>query len=100
MPSSLAPTTHAALDACIDALLAGADWHPYLPAGDADRAEVLRLVAVAERLVATASLLPCADASWKQATWRKLTSKFSIIRTIAFYRLPYLPPLWIKPEAF
>ena len=23
----------------------------------------------------------------------------SVVKRIAFYRLPYLPPLWIRPEA-
>ncbi len=99
MPSSLDSESLAALDSCVDAILAGVDWHPYLPDSEEQREEVVRLVAVAERLLALAKSTPAAPTGWKQAAWRRLRTKMSIIRAIAFYRLPYLPPLWIKPEA-
>ena len=88
-----------ALDQCIDALLAGADWAALLPAQEPARGDVNSLVGVAERLFAAAKVMPSPRQTWKQATWQRLNSLLSVIRAVAFYRLPYLPPLWIRPEA-
>jgi hypothetical protein len=90
-------SSEVALDLCIDALRAGDDWAPLLPGDEPGRSDVAGLVGVAEKLFAAAKVMPVARPSWKQATWQRLNSVFSVIRAIALYRLPYLPPLWIRP---
>jgi hypothetical protein len=88
-----------ALDACLDALMAGEAWRTLLPEDEADRAEVISLVAVAERLLAFSHTASRPEPARKARMWRQVSARFSVIRSIALYRLPYLPPLWISQAA-
>lgn len=87
------------LDACIDALIAGQPWETLLPADDAQRGEILDVMAVAQRLLSLSKETPRPEPARKLRMWRHASARFSVLRAIAFYRLPFLPPLWIRPEA-
>ena len=92
----------ALLDHCIDDLLNGRDWSQRLPADPKTRAEIDQLMEVA----VVVRNLAAATAGIEQPTKHRLWSRIkrdarpaSRLRAVAFYRLPYLPPLWIRPEA-
>lgn len=87
------------LDECIDRLIAGESWAGDLPAQQPERDQVAGLMRVAERIVILARETAPPAVGQRQRIRRRLEGPRSIIRQIAFYRLPYLPPLWIKPEA-
>lgn len=92
--------SEAALDACIDELLQDGDWEAALPEEPAVRSEVLSLMPVARALSALAGKGGQLTRARKERIWEKVSySRRGLIRRIAFYRLPYLPPLWIRPEA-
>ena len=100
MPPQANAATEAALDRCIDELLAGADWEAVLPAEPTIRQEVTTLVPVARALLALAGRSGNLTRARKERIWERVSqSRIGLIRRIAFYRLPYLPPLWIRPEA-
>ena len=88
-----------ALDECIDVLLAGGAWEGVLPAEEQVRREVSGLMAVAQQLLRFARATAAPAAEQRVRVWRRVRDGRSLIRRIAFYRLPYLPPLWIRPEA-
>ncbi len=92
-------SAHVALDACIDALLEGADWSRFLPTEEIDRIDVATLMTVAEQLLAAATDAPKLEAAGKNRMWQRVAARFSLIRSLALHRLPLLPPLWIRPEA-
>ena len=96
MPKPSETPTLAALDACVDALLAGQAWELLLPFDEADRAEVLSLMVVAQRLVSFSKVAARPEPARKQRMWRQVSARFSMLRAIALYRLPVLPPLWIQ----
>ncbi len=50
MPPSDWPRVEDLLDRCIDALIVGADWRVVIPCDYPDRAELVRLMSVAEQL--------------------------------------------------
>jgi len=83
------------LDQQVDRLIAG---KPAVSYGDAD---LRALVATAQLLSRLAATIPASKPSTRLNIWRGLfeSKGASQIRAIAFYRLPYLPPLWIRPEA-
>lgn len=87
----------AALDQCIERMLAGEPWQANVPEGADD--EVFQLMAVAERIYAVAGVTAAPEASRRLRIRKRLDAPRSLLRQIAFYRLPYLPPLWIRPEA-
>jgi hypothetical protein len=93
----------AVLDSCIDDMLAGRDWSASLPQEEKLRAEVLGLMEVALKVVHLAAITASIEPAQKRRVWRKVERDTSIrqsrIRSIALYRLPLLPPLWIRPEA-
>ena len=99
MLNSPDPNALADLDACIDALIAGQPWETLLPADDAKRGEVLEVMAVAQRLLSLAKATPSPEPASKRRIWRHASARFSVLKAIALYRLPFLPPLWIRPEA-
>lgn len=100
MPPQANAATEAALDRCIDELLAGADWEAVLPKEPAIRQEVASLVPIARALVALAGRSGQLTRARKERIWERVSHvRTGLIRRIVFYRLPYLPPLWIKPEA-
>ncbi|MGE0598648.1 MAG: hypothetical protein AB7J35_02320 [Dehalococcoidia bacterium] len=92
-----------ALDVCLDCLLAGKDWNENLPGGAAERAVVASLMEVAVEVLRIAQLSTRTESARRRRIWQRVasqtTQKQSRLRSIAFYRLPYLPPLWIRPEA-
>ena len=92
----------ALLDLCIDDLLRGRDWSQRLPADREPRVEIEELmeVAVVVRHLAAATAgieQPARHRLWSRI--RRDVRPVSKLRAFAFYRLPYLPPLWIRPEA-
>ena len=87
----------AALDQCIERMLAGEPWQSRVPEG-ADH-EVFALMGVAERIYAVARVTAAPEVSKRQRIRNRLGVRPSLLRQIAFYRLPYLPALWIRPEA-
>lgn len=92
--------TEAVLDACIDELLRDGDWEAALPDELDVRGEVLSLMPVARALSALAGRGGQLTRARKERIWEKVSySRRGLIRRIAFYRLPYLPPLWIRSEA-
>lgn len=100
MPPPVSAATEAALDRCIDELLAGSDWESVLPTEPAIREQVATLVPVARALLALAGRSGDLTRARKERIWGRVSqSRMGLIRRIAFYRLPYLPPLWIRPEA-
>jgi len=57
---------------------------------------------VALQLVRSATLTAPIQAAQRARIWRRVEQKGHVggrLRAIALYRLPYLPPLWIRPEA-
>ncbi len=67
-------STAALLDACIDALLAGEEWHKLIPADAEARAELLQLMQVAAGLhEAEGDLLP--DPATSEAARQELASR-------------------------
>jgi hypothetical protein len=94
------PTLEAALDRCIDRLMAGEAWEHALPGDLVARGEVASLMEVAVDLHDLAGRTSHLHTERKERIWRRVSgSRRGLIRRIAFYRLPYLPPLWIRPEA-
>jgi hypothetical protein len=94
------PLREIVLDRCIDRLLAGEAWEPTLPADPVVREEVASLMEVAEDLQVLAGRATHLRPARKERIWHRVSSsRRGVIRRIAFYRLPYLPPLWIRPEA-
>ena len=87
----------AALDQCIERMLAGERWEANLPDGVDD--EMFALMGVAERIYAVARVTAAPEVSRRQRIRSRLSVQRNLLRQIAFYRLPYLPPLWIKREA-
>ena len=83
------------LDHQVDRLVAGKSAVSY---GDAD---LRALVATAQLLSSLAATIPAAKPSTRLRTWHRLfeSKGASKVRAVALYRLPYLPPLWIRPEA-
>ena len=73
-------------------------WDLEVPDG-AGADEVFALMAVAERIHAVARVAAAPEATRRQRRFKRLDSPRNLLRQIAFYRLPYLPPLWIRPEA-
>ena len=89
----------AVLDACIDRLITGRDWQMALPPAAGEQGEVPALMQVAERLLALARVTAGPEMTRRERIRKRLQGPRNIILQLAFYRLPYLPPLWIKPEA-
>ena len=87
----------AILDRCIERMLVGERWEAYVPDGADD--EIFALMDVAERIHAIARVTAAPETSRRQRIRNRLEAPRSLLRQIAFYRLPYLPPLWIKREA-
>ncbi len=87
----------AALDKCIDRMLAGDRWEANVP--DAADDEVLELMAVAERIYAVARVTAAPEVTRRHRIRNRIGAPRNLLRQIAFYRLPYLPALWIRPEA-
>ena len=87
----------AILDRCIERMLDGERWEAYVPDGADD--EVFALMDVAARIYALARVTAAPETSRRQRIRNRLEAPRSLLRQIAFYRLPYLPPLWIKREA-
>ncbi len=100
MASPHEPLKEIALDRCVDRLLAGEAWERVLPADPVVREEMASLMDVAEDLRVLAGHTTHLKTARKERIWRRVSiSRRGVIRRIAFYRLPYLPPLWIRPEA-
>lgn len=87
------------LDACIDRLIAGERWAGDLPTQQPDRDQVAGLMQIAERILGLARETAPPEVGQRQRIRKRFEGPRGILRQIAFYRLPYLPPLWIKPEA-
>ena len=87
------------LDRCIDRMLLGGNCEECPAESEAERMELMALVQVAEALRNLGRTTAGLEATQRQRIRRRLERPRNIIRQIAFYRLPYLPPLWIKPEA-
>ncbi len=92
-----------ALDACVDDLIAGTDWKANLPSNADERNQVASLMDIAAEVFRIAQLSTQIESVRRNRIWRRVesqtTQKQGRLRAIAFYRLPYLPPLWIRPEA-
>jgi hypothetical protein len=99
LPALREAAQHQALDACIDRLLAGKTWADVLPADDNDRTEITGLMAVARRLFDFGHQLPEPEREKRRQVWNRVNRGRGIVRRVAFYRFPYLPPLWIRPKA-
>jgi hypothetical protein len=94
------PPRDVVLDHCIDRLLAGASWEGALPAEPRARTELAALMDVAEQLHELASHTAPLQRPRKERLWRRIAvARRGLVRRIALHRLPYLPPLWIRPEA-
>ncbi len=91
------------LDQCIELLLAGRDWEAALPPDARHATEVRDLMAVAQRLARVAHQALHVHETQRRRIWNRVESRMperrSLAKRIAFYRLPYLPALWIRPEA-
>ena len=87
----------AVLDGCVDRMLAGERWESSLPDGGDE--EVSALMAVAERISALSRVTAAPEISRRQRIRKRVENPRNLLRQIALYRLPYLPPLWIKREA-
>ena len=87
----------AILERCIERMLVGERWEACVPDGADD--EIFALMDVAERIYALARVTAAPETSRRQRIRNRLEAPRSLLRQIAFYRLPYLPPLWIKREA-
>ncbi len=89
------------LDECIDRLLINEQWSDLLPDDATMRREVSGLMTVAQRVAALARVTRPAPEAVRRKTWRRVfrASNESLVRKVALYRLPYLPPLWIPREA-
>ena len=83
------------LDEQVDQLLAD---EPFAHTSDPD---LRALLGAAARLSSLAAATPTAPAATRRKVWDRVAHNkgTSKLRAIAFYRLPYLPPLWIRPEA-
>ena len=103
MPLQPETSPEAILDRCIDCLLAGEDWRQALPADFPASAEVTALMRVAASVARAASGSAHIQAAQQVRIWNRVESRMATprgrLRAIALYRLPYLPPLWIRPEA-
>jgi hypothetical protein len=111
-------TKERALDACIDRLVSGHDWHAELPSDSEARREILGLVAVASRIVEIAALQAAPAVEMKQRVWTRVTASSdlvarpglltrltgfsvtyrrpenpSLVHRMLFARIPHLPPL-------
>lgn len=101
MPSQAEPAA-VLLDHCIDDLLKGRDWSQRLSKDEPDRGRLHELMHVAAAVHRAASTTPRIEKPARVRLWSRVTRESratSRLRAIAFYRLPYLPPLWIRPEA-
>ena len=87
----------AVLERCIERMLDGQRWDLDVPEGTDE--EVFALMAVAERIHAAARVTAAPETSRRQRIRNRLEAPRSLLRQIALYRLPYLPALWIRPEA-
>ena len=97
MSARASVTAEALLDDCIDRLIDGKAWDDLLP--EDHRVEVGGLMNVATIVLAFARGVSGPPGRARKAVWERVKNRRSLLRTIAFYRLPYLPPLWLKPEA-
>lgn len=101
MPSQAEPTA-TLLDHCIDDLLDGRDWNRRLPSEPSARARLSELMEAAVAVYEAAASTPRMESPRRARLWSRIarnSKTISRLRAIAFYRLPYLPPLWIRPEA-
>lgn len=92
-----------ALDRCIDELLAGGDWQSRLPDEAEQRKEIAALMDVARHVLRLAAMTGRIQPAQTARIWQSVKpqpgSRRDRMRAIALYRLPYLPPLWIRPQA-
>jgi hypothetical protein len=95
VPDSLEAT----LDHCIDRLVAGEDWRDLVDERRPESTEVTHLMEVAHGLLLLASHATGLDRRGRDRVRRRIRTTHSMIRRILFYRIPCLPPLWLKPEA-
>ncbi len=93
MPDSLERT----LDQCVDRLVAGQDWRDLAEGEHAE--ELHSLMDVAAGLLHLASQVTRLDRRGRERIRSRVRNAQSTIRRILFYRIPFLPPLWLKPEA-
>lgn len=90
------------LDHCIDDLLDGRDWSRRLPGDANQRTHMAQLMEVAVIILRAAERTPRVESARRLKLWSRIAQHSrpaSRLRAIALYRLPYLPPLWIRPEA-
>jgi hypothetical protein len=91
------------LDQCIELLFAGRDWEAALPQDGRFARELREMMAVAAQLARIARLAPHLQEAQRRRIWNRIESRIperrSVVKRIALYRLPYLPALWIRPEA-
>ena len=109
-----------ALDACLDRMVSGDDWQEVLPSDGEEQREALSLVAVARRLVETASLAQSPGAELKQRVWQRVSAspefatngffrrlgglrvlytppaRPGVVQKVLFYRMPALPPIFVR----
>ena len=90
---------YALLDDCLDLMMQGRAWEEIVQGDDPTHDEIRRLMGVALGILHLARATPGADVECRRRIWNRANSVRGVIRRIAFYRLPYLPPLWIRPEA-
>lgn len=94
------PNREVSLDRCIDRLLAGTPWDGDLPSEPHVRAEVAALMDIAQKVHDLAGRTSQLRYERKEHLWRRISAgRRGLVRRIALYRIPYLPPLWIRPEA-
>lgn len=87
------------LDSCIERVLEGGTCGECPAESEAERMELKALVYVAEALRDLGRTTAAPEAARRKRIRRRYEGTKGVIRQIAFYRLPHLPPLWIKPEA-
>lgn len=95
----MAESLETTLDQCIDRLVAGQDWRDLVDERDERTHEVHGLMDVAQGLLLLAGHATGLDRRGRDRIRRRITTTQSMIRRILFYRIPHLPPLWLKPEA-
>ena len=90
------------LDHCIDDLLDGRDWSRRLPSEPPVRTRLSQLMQVAVLVHQVSLTTPKLEERRRFRLWSRVvrdSKPANRLRAIALYRLPYLPPLWIRPEA-
>jgi hypothetical protein len=92
MPDPLEKT----LDHCIDRLVAGEDWQELAEGQHAE--ELHSLMDVATGLVLLAGHVTRLDRAGRARIRSRVRSTEGLMRRVLFYRIPFLPPLWLKPE--